>query len=130
MVRIALGTSLLMFLSALWLAGCAHPTPPVYHGSQVVITVHPWKTQGRPPDAIQLVHRLPDPTHYVYVGRVKGTAATTELVEAARQAHADLKQHAAALGADVVKIDILRTPAEGLHGNRVLLAGRAYRRLD
>ena len=68
---LAFVAAFLMFVGALWLTGCAHQptTTPVYHGEQVVITVHPW-TQATP-ERVQIVAKTPDPARYVFVGRVK-----------------------------------------------------------
>ena len=128
---LAFVAAFLMFVGALWLTGCAHQptTTPVYHGEQVVITVHPW-TQATP-ERVQIVAKTPDPARYVFVGRVKGVAPAGELTDAAKQAEVDLKTKAAKLGADVVKIDLLRPPPDVAPTGKklVLLAGRAYRRL-
>jgi hypothetical protein len=83
--------------------------------------------QDPPAPSVRLVRRRPPAA--IYVGRVVGTARTGEIVEAARSAQAELRMKAAALGADVVKIDRVTPPpahARGTH-RMVLLAGRAYR---
>jgi hypothetical protein len=123
--KVGFGVALVLFVSALLLTGCGHEVAH-YKGAQVEITVHPWKT-SRTPEAVKLVSKSPDPAKYVFVGRVDGVTPKTELVEAARAAQQDLRVKAAALGADVVKIDVLREPAQAIHHKGVLLAGRAYK---
>jgi uncharacterized protein YbjQ (UPF0145 family) len=127
-IRFGFGVAFLLFAGAMWLAGCAHEVQH-YKGAQVEITVRPWKSAARTPDEVKLVSKAPDPAKYVFVGRVNGVTPKTELVEAAKAAQQDLREKAAALGADVVKIDVLRAPTEAIHHKGVLLAGRAYKLL-
>jgi len=126
--KLGFGVALVLFVSAWLLSGCAHEAQH-FKGAQVEITVHPWKPTVKTPDTVKLVSKTPDPARYVFLGRVNGVTPKTELVEAAKAAQQDLREKAAALGADLVKIDVLRAPTEGLHHKGVLLAGRAYKLL-
>jgi hypothetical protein len=101
--KVGFVVALVLFVSALLLTGCGHEVAH-YKGAQVEITVHPWKTT-KTAETVKLVSKSPDPTRYVFVGRVDGAAQQ------------DLREKAAALGADVVKID----------RKGVLVAGRAYK---
>jgi hypothetical protein len=127
--KLGFGVALLLFVSAWLLSGCAHE-PAHFTGPEVQITVHPWKGTGRAPDDVKLVSKQPDPAKYVFLGRVKGVTQKTELVDAAEAAQRDLREKAAALGADLVKIDVLRAPNESLRYKGVLLAGRAYKQVS
>ncbi len=119
-LRVVLVGALAMFVGALWLAGCAHhPTVTVASVDQVRITVHPWK---KSPSDVRLVGKAPDAEHYRFVGRVAGRAPSSDFVEGAKDAEAALKQQAADLGADLVKIDRLK-PSRRV----VLVGGRAYK---
>ncbi len=79
-------------------------------------------------DTPELWTSPPPRRFYRFVGRVHGVARSTDLVDAARTAHDDLRWKAHLLGADVVRIDFVAVPPE--HGRvrpRVLLAGAAYK---
>jgi uncharacterized protein YbjQ (UPF0145 family) len=127
--KLGFGVALLLFVSAWLLSGCAHEPAAGqrFSGPAVQITVHPWKNAGKVPDNVKLVSKQPDPSRYIFLGRVNGVTQKTELVDAAEAAQRDLKEKAAALGADVVKIDVLRPPNESARYKGVLLAGRAYK---
>jgi hypothetical protein len=79
----------------------------------------------KPVDAkstVKLVAKTPPAKRYRFVGRVEATAKTGgDFVEAARTANADLRRQAKALGADVIKVEVVSP------GKRVVLAGRAYK---
>lgn len=79
----------------------------------------------KPVDAnpvVKLVAKAPPARRYRFVGRVQATAKNgDDFVEAARTANADLRRQAKALGADVVKVDVVSP------GRRIVLAGRAYK---
>ena len=114
-------------LAALFAAGCATAAPPApaHPGEQddheqVQISVH----MGR---SVRIVGRVPASDHYAFVGRIRAVAPSQDFVRAAREVDEKLRQEAQALGADVVKIDVAQTDARR---HQVLLAGRAYRRLD
>jgi hypothetical protein len=79
--------------------------------------------------SIKIVARKPSPQRYRYVGRVEARATTADIVDAAIAADADLRRQARALGADVVKIDVVTPPGEHARAHsRVILAGRAYKK--
>jgi hypothetical protein len=72
--------------------------------------------------SVKLVAKRPPPNQYKFVGRVEATAKTTDFIEGARTANALLRRKAKALGADVVKIDVVSP------GTHVLLSGRCYKK--
>ena len=76
---------------------------------------------------IRLVTLAPRAGRYRCLGKISGAADVSDWVEATKDARTDLWRKAAALGADLVKIDRVIIPAEHAHGRLVLLAGRAYR---
>lgn len=78
--------------------------------------------------AVRIVAHRPPPKLYKYVGRIKVHATTTDLVDAARKADEGLRRQAEALGADVVRIDVIKPPRDNARPRRrLILAGRAYR---
>jgi hypothetical protein len=77
--------------------------------------------------SVRLVQRRPARDRYAFVGRVRAVAHDEEFVEAARRVNEMLQQKARALGAEVVKIDLVRL---GERDHLVVLAGRAYRALN
>ena len=79
--------------------------------------------------SVKIVAHKPSSQKYHFVGRVEARATTVDIVDAAIAADADLRRQAKALGADVVKIDVITPPSEhaGPH-SRVILAGRAYKK--
>ncbi len=79
--------------------------------------------------AIKIVAHKPSPEKYRFVGRVEARATTTDIVDAAIAVDADLRRQAKALGADVIKIDVIAPPSEKARAHsRVILAGRAYKK--
>ena len=79
--------------------------------------------------AVKIVAHKPSSQKYHFVGRVAARATTADIVDAALAADADLRRQAKALGADVVKIDVITPPGEGARAHsRVILAGRAYKK--
>lgn len=81
----------------------------------------------KPVDAatsVKLVSKRPSAKQYKFVGRVEATAKTTDFVEGARSANALLRKKAKALGADVVKVDVIEP------GKHVLLSGRCYKKVS
>ncbi|HEX9102895.1 MAG TPA: hypothetical protein VF997_11865 [Polyangia bacterium] len=80
-------------------------------------------------EAVKIVAHKPSSQKYRFVGRVEARATTTDIVDAAIAVDADLRRQAKALGADVVKIDVIAPPGEKAHArSRVILAGRAYKK--
>jgi hypothetical protein len=121
-ISIVLAVGVIGLLLAFCGAGCATTVPAVSPAhEQVQIRVVPWQRE------VRLVTRAPSSAHYVFVGKVRGVAPDAEFVSAAEHVNVQLREKAAALGADVVKIDRVAPCASG---HRVLLAGRAYRRLE
>jgi hypothetical protein len=122
MVRVALVASGVLFFAAMLTAGCSHSSaeaPPP--SQQLEITVHPWKR------AVRFVGKTPSKERFIFVGRVRGEAPDVDFVRGVADARAQLAERAEALGADVVKIDLI-SPSSRNH--QVLLAGRAYRAVD
>ena len=74
--------------------------------------------------SVKLVAKRPSAKQYKFVGRVEATARTTDFVEGARSANALLRKKAKALGADVVKVDIVEP------GRHILLSGRCYKKVS
>jgi hypothetical protein len=119
-LRIAFVLSVLGFVAALLMAGCASAGSVIApSAAEVQITVHPWVKP------VRIVARRLSRERYVYVGRVRAVARDAEFVAAARAVDEQLRTQARTLGADVVKIDQV-SPGRHL----VLLAGRCYRALD
>ncbi len=80
-------------------------------------------------DAVKIVAHKPSPPKYHFVGRVEARATATDIVDAAVAVDADLRRQAKALGADVIKIDVIAPPSDRAHAHsRVILAGRAYKK--
>lgn len=79
-------------------------------------------------DVVKIVAHRPPAKQYKYVGRIAATATTGDFVDAAIAADADLRRQARALGADVVKLDVIAPPRDHARPHkRVILAGRAYK---
>src|SRR4029079_9501794 len=80
-------------------------------------------------ETVKIVARKPSTQKYHFVGRVEARATTGDIVDVAIAADADLRRQAKALGADVIKIDVITPPSEhaGKH-SRGILAGRAYKK--
>ncbi len=118
--------------------GCATTAPksqargprPSETNDSAVATASPTpKTKELGGAAIKIVVKKPSAQKYHFVGRVEARATTGDIVDAAIAADADLRRQAKALGADVVKIDIITPPSDhpSKH-SRVILAGRAYKK--
>ena len=60
---------------------------------------------------VTIVAHRPSAQKYRFVGRVEARATTTDIVDAAIAADADLRRQAKKLGADVVKIDVIAPPS-------------------
>ena len=80
-------------------------------------------------ETVKIVAHKPSPQRYHFVGRVEARATTADIVDAAIAVDADLRRQAKALGADVIKIDVIAPPGEKARAHsRVILAGRAYKK--
>jgi hypothetical protein len=119
------------------LVGCATapksrargPMPRETGDAQVASSSETAKPQELGGAAVKIVAKKPSAQRYHFVGRVTARATTPDLVDAALAADADLRRQAKALGADVVKIDIIAPPGDGARAHsRVILAGRAYKK--
>lgn len=79
--------------------------------------------------AVKIVAHKPSPQKYKFVGRIEARSASGDIVDAAIAADADLRRQAKALGADVIKLDVIAPPSDhpSKH-SRVILAGRAYKK--
>lgn len=125
-------------LAGAWLVGCA-TTPkhearrarPSEAGDAQVATAPPQTAKAKElgGSSVKIVAHKPSPQKYKFVGRIEARASTGDIVDAAIAADADLRRQAKALGADVVKLDVIAPPADrpSKHG-RVILAGRAYKK--
>ncbi len=127
-------TSWLAIVVAGTLFGCATaprqqargPKPSEAGDSAAADTAKPKELGGA---AVKIVARKPSPQKYHFVGRIQARATTADIVDAAIAADADLRRQAKALGADVIKIDVIAPPSERARAHsRVILAGRAYKR--
>jgi hypothetical protein len=79
--------------------------------------------------SVKIVAKRPSTRSYKFVGRVEAKTSTNDIVDAAINADAELRRKAKALGADVIKLDIIAPPSDNSHPhNRVILAGRAYKK--
>jgi hypothetical protein len=116
------------------LAGCAtaHDNKrPV--AARAPVTVSAPKPAPKPKelggDAVKIVAHRPSAKQYKFAGRVEVRATTADIVDAALAADADLRRQAKALGADVIKLDVIAPPSDRARPrNRVILAGRAYKK--
>ena len=123
-------------LVAATMVGCA--TAPKQHArvakpseasDSAAATAEAPKPQELGGAAIKIVAHKPSPQKYHFVGRVQARATTSDIVDAAIAVDADLRRQAKALGADVIKIDVIAPPSEnGRAHSRVILAGRAYKK--
>ena len=129
-------TTTLAFLLSGLLAGCATaPTKtaraphPSEASDSAVATADAPKPKELGGETVKIVAHKPSPQKYHFVGRVEARATTGDIVDAAIAVDADLRRQARALGADVIKIDVIAPPSEhaGKH-SRVVLAGRAYKK--
>jgi hypothetical protein len=124
-------TTLALMVSGL-LMGCATapkqqargPMPSEKNDSAVA-TQEAAKPNELGGSAVKIVAHKPSPAKYKYVGRIEARAHSSDIVDAAIAVDADLRRQAKALGADVVKVDAITTPAK--KGN-IVLAGRAYKK--
>ena len=129
-------TTLALLFSGL-LVGCATapkkearaPHPSEANDSAVATAKETAKPKELGGETVKIVAKKPSPQKYHFVGRVEARATTGDIVDAAIAADADLRRQAKALGADVIKIDVIAPPSEhsGKH-SRVVLAGRAYKK--
>ncbi|HEY2747449.1 MAG TPA: hypothetical protein VGL86_22655 [Polyangia bacterium] len=130
-------TTLALALGGL-LMGCATtastnqargPRPSESNDSAVSATANTPKQKELGGESVKIVAKKPPAQKYHFVGRVEARATTGDIVDCAIAADADLRRQAKALGADVVKIDVITPPSEhaGKH-SRVVLAGRAYKK--
>jgi hypothetical protein len=102
---------------------------PSEAGDRAVATSEAVKPQELGGSAVKIVAHKPSPSQYRFVGRIEARATTNDIVDAAIAADADLRRQAKALGADVVKLDVITPPNEKSHAHsRVILAGRAYKK--
>jgi hypothetical protein len=122
MARVMVVVGAIGFVAALLLAGCASaPRPQPATVEQVEITSHPWV---RP---VHVVVKTPARDRYFFVGKVRATAPDDEFVAAARAVREQLIDKARALGADVVKLDVIQPDARK---HQLLLSGSAYRSVE
>ena len=99
---------------------------PSEASDSAVATPQPKELGG---ETVKIVAHKPSPQKYHFVGRVEARATTTDIVDAAIAVDADLRRQAKALGADVIKIDVIAPPSEKARAHsRVILAGRAYKK--
>ena len=78
--------------------------------------------------AVKILAKRPTTKQYKFVGRVEATSTSSDIVADAVKADEALQRQAAALGANVVALDVIDPPRDGSHARRhVILAGRAYR---
>jgi hypothetical protein len=121
---------MLVALAGIFLAGCATAprataaTPRAIDesGDAKVAVAAP-----APPLGPRIVERKPSARHYRFVGVVRATSQSGDLVEAARDADADLRRQAKKLGADVVKLDLIAPPNDTRTHRHLIFAGRAYK---
>jgi hypothetical protein len=128
--------TLAMLVSGL-LVGCASapkqqakaPHPSESNDAAVATATNTPKPKELGGESVKIVAKKPSAQKYHFVGRVAARATTGDIVDVAIAADADLRRQAKALGADVVKIDVITPPSEhaGKH-SRVILAGRAYKK--
>jgi hypothetical protein len=120
-----------VFLAGLGLAGCA--TTARTKSSSVAKSSIDEREDGRtqpatqPESGLRIVERRPPPRLYKFVGLVRATSVSGDLVEAARDADADLRRQAARLHADVVKLDVIAPPNDNRQHRHLIFAGRAYK---
>jgi len=126
----------LAFLVSGMLVGCAaapkqtakRPAPQETNDSAIASTEAP-KPKELGGATVKIVSHRPSAQRYHFVGRVEARAVTGDFVDAAIAADADLRRQAKALGADVVKIDVIAPPADHARArSRIILAGRAYKK--
>jgi hypothetical protein len=130
-------TTLALLVSGL-LVGCATapkkearaPHPSEANDSAVATAKETTKLKELGGESVKIVAKKPSAQKYHFVGRIEARATTGDIVDAALAADADLRRQAKALGADVVKIDVIAPPSDrpSKHGGRVILAGRAYKK--
>jgi hypothetical protein len=113
------------------LAGCASggPTARKTAKTTAVATAAPApKPAELGGDVVKIVAHRPSARRYKYVGRIQARASSGDFVDAAIAADADLRRQARALGADLVKLDVIKPPRDNARPHRrVILAGRAYK---
>jgi hypothetical protein len=114
-------------------AGCAatpkqasRPMPRESDDNKVAVADTRSKEASGP---VKVVARVPSSKQYKFVGRVEVRATNASFVDQAATANAELRQKAKALGADVVKLDVITPPSDrpGAHSG-IILAGRAYKK--
>ncbi|MDB4968415.1 MAG: hypothetical protein JWN44_4104 [Myxococcales bacterium] len=117
------------------LAGCAsskhaqRPATPSEAGDGQVATAKEAPKPKELGSAIKIVGKRPSAARYKFVGRIEATTSTNDIVDAAVTANAELRRKAKALGADVIKLDVIAPPSDSEHPHRrVILAGRAYKK--
>jgi hypothetical protein len=128
---------MVMVVGGSLLGGCAgshkqakRPAAPSEVGDSKVATA---PAEVKPKDlggaAVKIVAKRPSPKSYKFVGRIEAKTSTNDIVDAAITADAELRRKAKALGADVIKLDVIAPPRDNEHPrNRVILAGRAYKK--
>jgi hypothetical protein len=112
------------------MAGCAahpklaqHPRPSEKGDAAVATAPSSAVSKELGGGAVKIVAHRPA-GHYKLVGRIEARATSGDIVDAALAADADVRRQAKALGADVIKLDLVAPPRRG----RVILAGRAYKK--
>ena len=127
-------TTWLALVASGLLVGCAAtpkhqargPHPDESSDAAVAAAAKPAELGG---SVVKIVAHRPPQKQYHYVGRVEARATTVDIVDAAIAADADLRRQAKALGADVIKIDVIAPPRDNARAHsRVILAGRAYKK--
>src|SRR4051794_4677974 len=98
-------------------SGCANAPRPVIH-----TVLEPTATR------VRVVVHEPARGKYRFVGKVNGEALTDDTLAAAECAKNDIRNKAAALGADLVKIDEVSAPDDSGQIRRVVIfSGRAFK---
>jgi hypothetical protein len=122
---------LLVALAGICLAGCATTSHARVAGAPRAIDESgDAKVAPAPPSqatALRIVEHKPSARRYRFVGVVRATSQSGDLVEAARDADADLRRQAARLHADVVKLDVIAPPNDTRAHRHLIFAGRAYK---
>jgi hypothetical protein len=121
---------MLAALAGIFMAGCATtPHAKTAAGPRAIDESSDAKVAVAPASqpAVRIVEKKPSARRYRFVGLVRATSQSGDLVEAARDADADLRRQAAALHADVVKLDVIAPPNDTRAHRHLIFAGRAYK---
>jgi hypothetical protein len=121
---------MLAALAGIFMAGCATtPHAKITHAPRVIDERGDARVAEAPRSqpGVRIVEKKPSARLYRFVGVVRATSQSGDLVEAARDADADLRRQAAALHADVVKLDVIAPPNDTRAHRHLIFAGRAYK---